>query len=124
MSCSHRGVLGRRWKGDKALARFRVYTDGGSYYRWRFQANNNRIMADSGEGYNSRQGCLNGIQVLKDHAGSYRPYIDTRGEYRWRFVAKNGRIVADSSEGYSSSYRCEYAIDTVRRDAPDADIEG
>jgi uncharacterized protein len=81
-------------------------------------------MADSGEGYNSRQGCLNGIQVLKDHAGSYRPYIDTRGEYRWRFVAKNGRIVADSSEGYSSSYRCEYAIDTVRRDAPDADSEG
>ena len=106
------------------MAVFRVYTDNGGYYRWRFQADNGQIMADSGEGYNSRQSCLGGIQVLRDGAGSYRTYVDNRGEYRWRFQAHNGRIVADSSEGYYSNANCQRAIDTVRRDAPYAGIEG
>jgi uncharacterized protein YegP (UPF0339 family) len=106
------------------MAVFRVYTDSAGNFHWRFQANNGRIMADSGEGYNSRQACLGGMQVLKDNDGSYQTYVDRSGEYRWRFRARNGRMVADSSEGYYSSSGCQEAIDMVRREAPGADIEG
>jgi len=36
------------------MAKFEVYSDKQGQFRWRLKANNNRIMADSGEGYASR----------------------------------------------------------------------
>jgi uncharacterized protein YegP (UPF0339 family) len=35
-------------------------------WRWRFESSGNyKIIADSGEGYESKAGCENGIKVLK-----------------------------------------------------------
>lgn len=44
---------------------FEVYQDKAGEWRWRLKAENNKIVADSGEGYNSKQGCLDGIDVVK-----------------------------------------------------------
>jgi uncharacterized protein YegP (UPF0339 family) len=103
---------------------FLIYTDREGKYRWSFEANNYRTIADSSEGYDSRQSCLHGIEVLKANDGSYQPYVDARGEHRWRFRASNGQIVADSAEGYDSDSNCQRAIDMVRREAPYAHTEG
>jgi uncharacterized protein YegP (UPF0339 family) len=46
-------------------AEFEVYKDKAGEYRWRLQANNNEVVADSNEGYKSRQSCLNGIEVVR-----------------------------------------------------------
>lgn len=46
-------------------AEFEVYKDNAGEYRWRLQANNNEIVADSNEGYKSRQSCLHGIEVVR-----------------------------------------------------------
>ena len=51
-------------------AEFEVYKDKAGEYRWRLQANNNEIVADSNEGYDSKMSCLHGIEVVKQIAGA------------------------------------------------------
>jgi uncharacterized protein YegP (UPF0339 family) len=50
-------------------AEFEVYRDNAGEYRWRLQANNNEVIADSNEGYASKDSCLHGIDVVKQIAG-------------------------------------------------------
>ncbi len=45
------------------------------------------------------------------------------GEWRWRLVAPNGRIIAYSGEGYLSKQDCLNGVDSVKRYAPDAEID-
>ena len=44
---------------------YHIYRDSQGYYRWRLLAANNRIIADSGEGYANKQDCLHGISLVK-----------------------------------------------------------
>jgi uncharacterized protein YegP (UPF0339 family) len=43
-----------------------VFQDASGEWRWQLRAGNNRIIADSGEGYHNRQDCLHGIELVKD----------------------------------------------------------
>lgn len=43
---------------------FFVYKDKAREYRWRFYAPNNRVMADSGEGYKNKADCIAAINTL------------------------------------------------------------
>lgn len=54
-------------------------------------------------------------------AAKYEIYKDTRGEFRFRLKAPNGEIIG-VSEGYSSKSACMAGIDSVRRNAPEAEI--
>ena len=45
---------------------FRVYADAAGEWRWRLVAGNDRIIAESGEGYQDKQDCLHGIELVKD----------------------------------------------------------
>ena len=45
---------------------FHVYEDAAGEWRWRLVAGNERIIAESGEGYRDRQDCLHGIELVKD----------------------------------------------------------
>jgi uncharacterized protein YegP (UPF0339 family) len=40
-------------KGGGEVAKFEVYSDSKGEWRWRFKADNGRIIADSAEGYNN-----------------------------------------------------------------------
>ena len=44
--------------------KFYVYKDTRGEWRWRLKAANGNIVADSGEGYSSKQACLNGIDLV------------------------------------------------------------
>jgi uncharacterized protein len=53
------------------MYKFEVYKDKGGQYRWRLVAPNGKSIADSGEGYSSKQACLDGIaSVQKNAAGA------------------------------------------------------
>ncbi len=43
-----------------------IYQDASGEWRWQLRAANNRIIADSGEGYNDKQDCLHAITLVKD----------------------------------------------------------
>ena len=47
------------------MANFEIYRDADNEFRWRFQANNGRIMAESGEGYNNQANCQHAILLIK-----------------------------------------------------------
>jgi len=46
---------------------YQMYKDGYGQWRWRLVAANNKIIADSGEGYHNEQDCLHGIRLVKSN---------------------------------------------------------
>lgn len=49
-------------------------------------------------------------------------YKDSQGEFRWRLRAANGEVIANG-EGYTSKAGCLNGIESVRKNAPIAEIE-
>jgi uncharacterized protein len=47
--------------------KFEIYTDSGGKFRFRLKASNGQIIA-SGQGYESKASCLNGIESVRKHA--------------------------------------------------------
>lgn len=102
------------------------------------KAGNGEVIAVS-EVYKSKDSCLNGIEsVKKCCAGGvedqtvegyekvthpkYEVYEDKGGEYRFRLKARNGEIIA-ASESYKAKSSCLNGIESVKKNAPDAEIE-
>ncbi|MFB8189564.1 YegP family protein [Microbacterium sp. NPDC055988] len=54
-------------------------------------------------------------------AGTFELYTDKSGEYRFRLKAGNGEVIA-TGEGYSSKAAALNGIDSVRRNAADAEV--
>jgi len=102
------------------------------------KAGNGEVIATS-EVYNSEASCRNGIESVKKNAPiagvenqtvegfekvkhpKFEVYLDKAGEYRFRLKATNGEIIA-VSEGYTSLAGCENGIESVKKNAPDAEV--
>jgi uncharacterized protein YegP (UPF0339 family) len=63
-------------KSLTSLSQFEVYVDTANQWRWRVRAANGRIIADSGEGYSSRQACVDGANLVLGTSGS-TPVVDS-----------------------------------------------
>ncbi len=55
-------------------------------------------------------------------AYKFELYTDAKGEYRWRLVAPNGQSIASSGEGYKGKDSAKAGIESVKKNAPAADI--
>ena len=53
---------------------------------------------------------------------AFELYEDSAGEWRWRLVVANGNIIADSGEGYASKQGARRGIESVKKNAPGADV--
>ena len=101
------------------------------------KATNGEIIATS-EVYTTEAACRKGIESVKANALSaiedqtvepvevqkhpkYELYVDKAGEYRFRLKARNGEIIA-TGEGYKKKASCLNGIDSIKRNAPDAEI--
>ncbi len=51
-------------------ATFELYTDKAGEYRWRLRHSNGNIIADSGEGYTTKDNAVNGLDSVKENAPS------------------------------------------------------
>ena len=103
------------------------------------KAGNGEVIATS-EVYKSLNFCRNGAASVKKNAPianledqtaeeyakekcpKFEMYIDKAGEYRFRLKATNGQTIA-TSEGYGAKAGCLNGIDSVKRNAPDAEID-
>ena len=56
-------------------------------------------------------------------AATFEVYKDKAGEYRWRLRTQNTKVIATGGEGYNTKRACEEAIDSVKKNAPDAAVE-
>ncbi len=108
-------------------AAFELYRDRGGKYRWRLLHKNGNILADSGQGYASRQKARQGIEsvqtnVVEGAKAEFEVYEDNAGQYRWRLVHDNGNIIADGGEGYADERGAEDAVDRIRSYGPEAHV--
>ncbi|PZQ44461.1 MAG: DUF1508 domain-containing protein [Phenylobacterium zucineum] len=55
-------------------------------------------------------------------AAKFELYADAKGEYRWRLKATNGQVIATGGEGYASKANAKAGIESVKKNAPDAEI--
>ena len=51
----------------------------------------------------------------------FEMYADKAGKCRWRLKAANGEIIA-TGEAYESEASCKQGIESVKRNAPIADV--
>lgn len=101
-------------------------------------ASNGQVIGVS-EVYSGKDACLNGIESVRKNAAAanledqtadpivkavnpkFEIYTDKAGEFRFRLKARNGEIIL-SSEGYSAKASCENGIESVRKNAPEAEV--
>lgn len=102
------------------------------------KAGNGEVIATS-EVYSSEDACRNGIasvqknapiapvenQTVEGYTAEKHPkfevYEDKAGEFRFRLKAVNGQVIA-VSEGYKKIAGCMNGIESVKKNAPDAQI--
>jgi uncharacterized protein YegP (UPF0339 family) len=122
-----------RIRGDLDELTFEPFEDNAGEYRWRLVSPNGETMADSGEGYADRRGVEEAIERIEEYApeasvldvdpAAFEIYEDKGGEYRWRLRHRNGNILADSGQGYAERRNARDGIESVKRNAPGADLE-
>ncbi len=102
------------------------------------KAGNGEVIATS-EVYSTEAACRNGIDSVKKNAPvagiedqtaeevvavknpKFEVYEDKSGEFRFRLKATNGQVIA-VSEGYKAKSSCMNGIESVKRNAPDAEV--
>ena len=102
------------------------------------KATNGQVIATS-EVYTTAAACRNGIESVMKNAPvanvedqtvenfetatypKFEMYEDKGGEFRFRLKARNGEIIA-TSEGYKTKASCENGIDSVKKNAPEAEV--
>jgi len=93
-------------------------------FMFNLKAGNGEIILTS-EGYNSKQGCENGIDSVKTNATDNDNYDKKRSsndKYYFTLKASNGEIIG-RSEMYEASQGRDNGIESVKANAPGADIE-
>ena len=106
--------------------------------KFNLKAGNGEIIATS-EVYSSESACKHGIESVRKNAPianledqtvegfetltnpKFEVYTDKAGEFRFRLKARNGEIIA-VSEGYTRRSSCLNGIESVRKNAPEADV--
>ncbi|NLV08697.1 DUF1508 domain-containing protein [Halomicrobium mukohataei] len=53
---------------------------------------------------------------------TFELYEDSAEEWRWRLVHDNGNVIADGGEGYSAAQKAEQGLESVRSNAPGANV--
>lgn len=102
------------------------------------KANNGQVIATS-EVYTTKAACKNGIESVQKNAPvaavedqtvegfakeknpKFEVYEDKAGEFRFRLTATNGQIIA-TSEGYKAKASCMNGIESVKENAPEAEV--
>ena len=59
----------------------------------------------------------------EDPQATFEVYKDKADEWRWRLRHRNGNILADSGEGYARRKDAINGLESVQRNAPDAEVE-
>ena len=106
--------------------------------KFNLKAGNGQVIATS-EVYTTLAACKNGIASVQKNAPvanvedqteagyavaknpKFEVYKDKAGEFRFRLKATNGQVIA-TSEGYTSMASCENGIESVKKNAANAEI--
>ena len=107
-------------------------------FTFRLVAGNGETIGTS-EVYSSKDACLKGVESVRKNAPianfedqtaenpekavnpKFELYEDKAGEFRFRLTARNGEKIL-ASEGYKAKASCKNGIESVRKNAPEAEV--
>ena len=107
-------------------------------FTFRLVAGNGETIGTS-EVYSSKDACLKGVESVRKNAPianfedqtaenpekavnpKFELYEDKVGEFRFRLTARNGEKIL-ASEGYKAKASCKNGIESVRKNAPEAEV--
>ncbi len=118
------------------MGKFVIKTTG-TGVKFDLKATNGQVILTS-EVYATETACENGIESVKKNCvgavedrtaknvtevknPKFELYEDKAGEYRFRLKATNGQVIG-VSEGYKTKASAESGIESVKENAPDAEI--
>ncbi len=103
---------------------FELKNKEGSTYHFTLKAKNGQVILSS-EVYTSKSAAENGIASIKTNAtekGRYERKTAKNGKFFFNLKASNGQVIG-SSQMYSSESGMENGINSVKENAPSADIQ-
>lgn len=107
-------------------------------YTFNLKAGNGEVILSASETYASLDSCKSGVESVRKNAAvhvedqtvegfeelthpKYELYQDKAGEFRFRLKARNGENIG-RSEGYKAKASARNGIDSIGRNAPDAEV--
>jgi uncharacterized protein YegP (UPF0339 family) len=103
--------------------KFELYKDKAGEFRFRLKAGNGQIILAS-EGYKQRASAENGVDSVRRNAPIDERYErkDTKaGKFMFNLKATNGQVIG-TSESYESTAGRDNGIESVKKNAPEADL--
>jgi len=105
------------------MGKFEITKRKNGEFQFNLKAGNGQIILTS-EGYTTKANCQNGIESVKKNSA-----VDERfdrkesknNKYYFNLKATNGQIIG-SSEMYESTAGRDNGIESVKKNAPDADV--
>jgi len=106
------------------MAKFEIYKDNAGEFRFRLKAGNGQNILAS-EGYAAKGGCTNGIESVKKNAPDDSKYerLESKGGSPYFNIKAGNNQVIGTSQMYSSTSAMENGIESVKTNAPSAEIE-
>jgi uncharacterized protein YegP (UPF0339 family) len=105
-------------------AKFELYKDNAGEFRFRLKAGNGEPILAS-EGYAQKSSAENGIQSVKTNAGDdarYERKDTAAGKFMFNLKAANSQVIG-TSQSYASAATRDNGIESVKKNAPGAEVE-
>nr|WP_214225323.1 YegP family protein [Pedobacter sp. B4-66] len=105
------------------MGKFEITTRKNGEFQFNLKAGNGQVILTS-EGYSSKSGCTNGIESVKKNSqddSKYDKKTSTNGKPYFNLKATNGQIIGNS-EMYESVASRDNGIESVKKNAPEAEI--
>ncbi len=103
--------------------KFEIKKSTNGKFHFNLKAGNGQVIL-SGEMYETRGACENGIESVRKNAGDasrFEKRASTKGDPYFILKAGNGQEIG-RSEMYSSDAACDSGIESVQKNAPDAEV--
>ncbi len=106
------------------MAKFEITKRKNDEFQFNLKAGNGQIILSS-EGYTTKAACMNGIDSVKknsDDDNRFKRLESSNGKPYFTLTSTNGQVVG-TSEMYESTSARDNGIESVMKNAPDAEVE-
>lgn len=105
------------------MGKFEIYTNKSGEFRFRLKASNGQSILAS-EGYTTKAARDNGIESVRKNSQDEKRFkkgVSKSDQPYFNLTATNGQVIG-KSEMYNSDAACDNGIQSVMKNAPDAEI--
>ena len=106
------------------MGKFEIKKDKAGKHRFNLKAGNGQIILSS-EAYESKASCMNGVESVRKNSQDDKRFerkTAKDGSPYFNLKSTNGQVIGNS-EMYSSTSAMENGVESIKKNAPDAEIE-